>query len=417
MKKIIFLLIICFFSYVLGVYSVRNCIFPFCSDIKYKVKNFLNDTEINVLKNNKKIQNDINIESHLANLDIELISLPETDYYGSIKSFNEKVFFLSQKSNLYVYNNESKNFDNLQISKPDIGYEKFVDFLKKNTSPGNIQKFGTRDFLLFGNGLTGSLYISSLAFDSTNQCVFLGVYKSNFNKKPSIWENVFKSSPCVKNFKGTLASWGGKLEKINYNKFLLSVGDAFHDGVNNPNLTTNKNSSYGKVFSFSADSDKFTLFTRGHRNPQGLHFDGEIIFETEHGPVGGDELNILHEGNDYGWPLETYGKEYSTNSWPLNENDGFHLNSSQPKFSWIPSIGISDLTKIPDSSLTPWRGDIIVSSLSSRSINRIRFSKNGNLQNIENIIINHRIRSIEYHDDSLYFISDNEGLMGIVTLN
>ena len=244
----------------------------------------------------------------------------------------------------------------------------------------------------------------------------MGLYRSDFNNNDRVWDLIFKSFPCIKNFNGTLASWGGKLEKTGPNNFILSVGDAFHDGINNDDITKKKDSSYGKIFSFDTNSNQYNIFTKGHRNPQGLHFDGTNIFETEHGPVGGDELNILRINENYGWPYETYGKEYSSNTWPPNPNKGFHSNFSKPLFAWIPSIGVSDLTKIPNEHLSPWKGDIIISSLSAQSIYRMRFIDDNKLQNIEKIKLNHRIRSIKLLKDNIFFSTDNEGLLGIISI-
>ena len=84
------------------------------------------------------------------------------------------------------------------------------------------------------------------------------------------------------------------------------------------------------------------MFSRGHRNPQGLFVDDELILSTEHGPKGGDELNLIVQGEDYGWPVASYGFEYY-----LEDNyQRPHLPAfAEPLYYFTPSIGISEITR------------------------------------------------------------------------
>ena len=68
------------------------------------------------------------------------------------------------------------------------------------------------------------------------------------------------------------------------------------------------------------------MYTMGHRNPQGLYITPEgTVWSTEHGPQGGDELNLLVRGANYGWPLVTYGTDYGSAAWPLSHNQDFRV--------------------------------------------------------------------------------------------
>ena len=121
---------------------------------------------------------------------------------------------------------------------------------------------------------------------------------------------------------------------------------------------------YGKVIEIKRNDWSVKVFTRGHRNPQGLLVDGDEIWETEHGPQGGDELNLLQYGKEYGWPNETYGTDYGQKTFKFNKKTGVHSIKKRPIYAWIPSIGISNLMKMSGNAFPAWKGDLMVASLS-----------------------------------------------------
>ena len=92
-------------------------------------------------------------------------------------------------------------------------------------------------------------------------------------------------------------------------KILLTVGDHEYDGIKRkPILAQDRSTPYGKTMTIDLHSGASELYSMGHRNPQGLYIDPQgVIWSTEHGPQGGDELNILLQDANYGWPLVTHG--------------------------------------------------------------------------------------------------------------
>ena len=93
---------------------------------------------------------------------------------------------------------------------------------------------------------------------------------------------------------------------------------------------------------------KLKIFTKGHRTPQGLTRINDVIFNTEHGPRGGDELNKVIKGKNYGWPLVSYGTRYNYD----NEAKSFLINHEtnnfeEPLYAFVPSVGISSLNVCP----------------------------------------------------------------------
>jgi len=89
--------------------------------------------------------------------------------------------------------------------------------------------------------------------------------------------------------------------------------------------------SYGKTILIHLDDGTSEIYSLGHRNPQGLYVTPEgAIWSTEHGPQGGDELNLIVRGANYGWPLVTYGTDYGSAAWPLSHVQGRHDGYQQP---------------------------------------------------------------------------------------
>ena len=118
-----------------------------------------------------------------------------------------------------------------------------------------------------------------------------------------------------------------------------------------------------------------SIWTYGNRNPQGLaiHPVSAIIFETEHGPRGGDELNILSSGKNYGWPEITYGKNYSgTTITKYTHKEGME----QPVIHWTPSIAVCGIDFYNGEVFKNWKNDLLVSSLKFENLYRLEIKDN-----------------------------------------
>lgn len=196
------------------------------------------------------------------------------------------------------------------------------------------------------------------------------------------WRTLFDTTPCVpltgdlrrrgKNpFKGEEA--GGRLVLLDENTLLLSVGDHGFYGLESLQLfAQDPEASYGKTIRIDVNSGHGEIFTTGHRNPQGLFMGADRrLWLSEHGSQGGDELNMLQQGANYGWPFVTYGTEYGATAWPLSAQQGRHEGFVQPQFAWTPSIGVSNLIQIRGTAFPIWSGDLLVGSLAARSLYRV----------------------------------------------
>lgn len=108
---------------------------------------------------------------------------------------------------------------------------------------------------------------------------------------------------------------------------------------------------------------KTAIFSYGHRNPQGLvknPFTGKI-WTHEHGPRGGDEINVISAGKNYGWPEISYGINYDGT---VFTEDTARVGMEQPKWYWVPSIAPSGMTFVTSDIYSDWKGDVLVGSLS-----------------------------------------------------
>ena len=171
--------------------------------------------------------------------------------------------------------------------------------------------------------------------------------------------------------------------------------------------------SYGKVMRIRLDSGQAELYTLGHRNPQGLYVAPDRnVWVLEHGPRGGDELNLLRPGANYGWPAVTYGTDYRMHEWPLSSTPGRHEGYEKPAYAFVPSIAVSQLAGIRGPLFDRWRGDLLAGSFFG-GLNRIRI-EDKRVVFAEPIRISGRIRDVtEGADGRILVWTDENDLMFI----
>jgi len=151
------------------------------------------------------------------------------------------------------------------------------------------------------------------------------------------------------------------------------------------------------------------IWSYGHRNLQGLYYDQQtgILWEHEHGPQGGDELNIVEKGKNYGWPVITYGINYdNTIITDITEKEGME----QPVRYWVPSIAPCGMTMVTSDKYPNWKGNILVGALSHQLVARVevadkKFVKEERL--LEKI---GRVRAVVQSPDGyIYVATENPG--------
>ena len=149
------------------------------------------------------------------------------------------------------------------------------------------------------------------------------------------------------------------------------------------------------------------IWSYGHRNPQGLlvHPETGELWANEHGPQGGDELNLIRPGANYGWPVIGYGANYVTGTEIHGSRD--RAGMEQPAAFWVPSIGISGLAFYEGDAFPNWRGDAFVGGLSGNYQRLVRVSLDGQtVVNREPLLVgDYRIRDVRVGPDGLLYIA------------
>lgn len=142
------------------------------------------------------------------------------------------------------------------------------------------------------------------------------------------------------------------------------------------------------------DSAVASIFSYGHRNPQGMtvHPETGLIWEHEHGPRGGDEINIPQKGLNYGWPVISYGINYDGTTFT---HIGAKEGMEQPIHYWVPSLGPSGMAFITGNHYPEWKGDLLVGSLKYRFISRLAFDDKQVVEEESLLKKVGRVRSIE----------------------
>ena len=187
-------------------------------------------------------------------------------------------------------------------------------------------------------------------------------------------ETILESYPLRK----PAAHYGGRLRFMDDGTLLITSGDGFNYREKAQMLDNH----FGKIvrveddgnipdynpFSNTAGALK-DIWSYGHRNPQGLVIsDDGTVFSHEHGPKGGDELNIIVPGNNYGWPAITYGVDYSgAIISPFTEQEGME----QPIKYWVPSIAPSSMLLYRGDMFPQWQGDLFISALVPGDVRRL----------------------------------------------
>lgn len=135
------------------------------------------------------------------------------------------------------------------------------------------------------------------------------------------------------------------------------------------------------------------IFSYGHRNAQGLAFQPgtDVLWSSEHGPQGGDELNIVQAGRNYGWPVAGYGREYAPGG-ELVSPHPWKEGIEEPELIWAPSIGMSGLIFYTGDAFPQWKGHMFAGALSGMALHRIAFNEKGGLLGREALMTQSRLR-------------------------
>tara|TARA_B100000767_G_C19766055_1_gene537550 strand:- start:489 stop:1619 length:1131 start_codon:yes stop_codon:yes gene_type:complete len=217
--------------------------------------------------------------------------------------------------------------------------------------------------------------------------------------------------------------WGSRISFDSDGKLYFSIGDRGNREVNPQDIKRDGGKIYrinqnGSIPSdnpfFNKKGSKQAIFSYGHRNPQGMlthPLTGEI-WVHEHGPRGGDEINIIGAGNNYGWPLITYGINYSGTR---ITSDKTLPGMEQPLYYWIPSIAPSGMAFSTSGKYPKWKGNLLVGSLVFEYLERLVFNNNKVTERHKVLEGIGRIRNVKEGPDGLIYIGvEGKGILKII---
>ena len=241
------------------------------------------------------------------------------------------------------HDNKSLNLKYLKNNIKNIVVDQ--NFFDKNQSNRHSYSISVKDLTV----IKDQVFVSyTKKFD--DNCYNTSIIKSDIALELK-FEEFFSYDDCVKvknEFAGVQS--GGRIE---FNKKNNSVYFSIGDYRNRP-LAQDRKSIFGKIIEINLDTKDYKIVSIGHRNPQGLYYSEkyDYLISTEHGPYGGDEINLILEGENYGWPISSYGNHYDEKSRPEAPLHKSHLKYGfkEPIFNWGPvsSIGVSEIESIDE---------------------------------------------------------------------
>ena len=232
-------------------------------------------------------------------------------------------------------------------------------------------------------------------------------------------EIIYQASPNSK--KGH--HFGSRIEFDRAGYLYFSIGDRGNRDVNPQDITKDG----GKIYRLNDDGSipednpfievpgaKSAIYSYGHRNPQGmaLHPESGKIWIHEHGPKGGDEINIVGAGKNYGWPKITYGINYNDS---VITEDTSLPGMEQPLHYWVPSIAPSGMAFVTSDHYPNWKGHLLVGSLKFKYLDLVKLN-NGKVVDEEKLLDGlGRVRTVKLGPDGYIYVSIEQlGILKIV---
>lgn len=232
-------------------------------------------------------------------------------------------------------------------------------------------------------------------------------------------EVLYKASPNT-----TRSShFGSRITFDKENHVYFSIGDRGNRDENPQDIARDG----GKIYRLNDDGSipkdnpfvhsrnaKKAIYSYGHRNPQGMEINPTTkeIWSHEHGPKGGDEINIIHKGKNYGWPKVSYGVNYSGTK--FTENTSLP-NMENPIYYWTPSIAPSGMAFINSEKYGKWKGNLLIGSLKFQYLTRCILKGNKVFKEVKMLKNIGRVRSIEQGLDGFIYVGvENLGIIKLL---
>ena len=382
--------------------------------INQKISSYNNNDKI-IFKEIAKNQNINYLETTLIPLEFLEFNLGDQNSEtstssGAIGLFEDSIFILNKHREVIILDGNFSQSKLFKIKDLDDNNKAFFDKYKKDLRIHDllIKNKNNEKYLLISH----EKYHPNVDKHSLN--ISYKKIEDNFDLSDEDW-NLLHEGSLIKYPDYAYSSGGGQLADYDSEHFLMANGDYNLDNwVNKTDMippSQNLSTTVGKILKINFHKKDYEIITKGHRNPQGLSVSsfGNIL-QSEHGPNGGDEINTIDIDafNNYGWPYQSLGVQYIDFNAPVKGTIGSHEEYEMPLFAFVPSIGISEILEIEEFDKR-WDGDILVGSLKSRTLYRLRLSDN-KVVYVEPIWIGERIRDIKQKSNKIFLWLDNQKL-------
>jgi len=335
---------------------------------------------------------------------------------GYIDFYEDNIIVVSARGVLAFKKNIEDTKENFQQIKNNIN--EFIGIKQFQKS----YKYSIKDILI-SNNIVFVSYIEEIKEDCWNTSVIYG----DMDYKDIEFKKLFSPKGCAhetNNIDGEFNAHqsGGKIISFDDNHILLTIG-----GYRNRYLAQDIKSVNGKIIKVNIDNGDYEIISMGHRNPQGLYFDkkNNFILETEHGPIGGDEINLIEINKinkdkiqNYGWAISSAGEHYGGKvkknekkyeKYPLYKSHSEH-GFIEPLKSFVPSIGISEIVKVG-------KNRYVVSSMSDKSLYFFELNKQKQIINLNRVEVFERVRDLRFNNNQLYLFMEDTASIGVINLN
>jgi len=358
----------------------------------------------------------VKLSSIFGTEDLEVRELPFSDQYptGPFEMLGNKQFlFITKCGEVYFTKiNESSEIEITKhanpLTKPGLDER---EESKGDDYDGLVyckELAGVKDSLLLGN----TLYVAYTTWDHEANGARLAVSAFELdqdNAELTFRKDIFVTYPAIKEpFLGHQV--GGKMVLgMDDDTMFLSVGDfSKPDGVQDPAT------ALGKMIKINLRDASAEIYASGLRSPSGgLYFDRDHheLWETEHGPKGGDEINLIKQGKNYGWPLVSYGTLYEREGMGNYYGNKYnsHEKFEKPAFVFNPSIGVGAIAKYPKTGKNEyWEGGFFVAGMAANNLLYMR-KEGERLVYAEPVLSDYRIRALKIDKNGRFFMkTDND---------
>ena len=343
---------------------------------------------------------------------------------GYLEFYGENLFLVS---NIGIIAFADVNKDDLKFKQIKNNLLEYLDFSSIYTFDNIIEnqskRVGIKDVKIYQD----EIFISFT--NNKKNCWNINLIRSNLNFENLQFKKIFDPKECVNendedfelrgndiNFSQT----GGRIQKFKDEKIIFSTGEfRLRKKAQDPN------SIFGKILSLDLNSNEIEMLSLGHRNPQGLFYDenDNFIISSEHGPKGGDEINIIDlkskNTKNFGWPISSYGEHYGGGKsgifrelyekYPLyktHEDKGF----LEPIKYFTPSVAPSEIIKIDDKKY-------FLATMKDKSLYEIILDEKNEINKLTRIEVGERIRDMIINNNIIYLYLEDTGSIAKIKLN